>query len=86
MQKRNSILELKLKLVRDSVETLYKQKMFIVDNIAKSSADLARQSSEAEANMMRENDNKEYLISVKKAIKISQTMVDMGLKAITNVS
>jgi len=79
MQKRNSILELKLKLVRDSVETLYKQKMFIVDNIAKSSADLARQSSEAEANMMRENDNKEYLISVKKAIKISQTMVDMGL-------
>lgn len=79
MQKRNSILELKLKLVRDSVETLFKQKMFIVDNIAKSSADLARQSSEAEANMMRENDNKEYLISVKKAIKISQTMVDMGL-------
>lgn len=29
--------------------------------------------------MMRENDNKEYLISVKKAIKISQTMVEMGL-------
>ncbi len=35
---------------------------------------------------MRENDNKEYLISVTKAIKISQTMVDMGLQAINNVS
>lgn len=35
--------------------------------------------------MMSENGNQEYLISVKKAVKISQTMVDLGLNAIQNV-
>ncbi len=36
--------------------------------------------------MMNQNDNKEYLISVKKAVKMSQTMVKLGLQAITQVS
>lgn len=45
--------------------------MFIVENIEKSSKDLARESAQVEANMMSENDNNEYLISVKKAVKIS---------------
>lgn len=36
--------------------------------------------------MMNQNDNKEYLISVKKAVKMSQTMVELGLQAITQVS
>lgn len=58
-------------MVRESVETLYRQKMFIVENIEKSSKDLARESAQVEANMMSENDNNEYLISVKKAVKIS---------------
>jgi hypothetical protein len=31
---------------------------------------------------MNQNDNKEYLISVKKAVKMSQTMVELGLQAI----
>jgi hypothetical protein len=75
-------MELKLRLIRDSVETLYKQKMFIVENIEKSRRDLAKESAQVEANMMSENGNQEYLISVKKAVKISQTMIDMGLNAI----
>ncbi len=77
--KQNSILELKLRLIRDSVETLYKQKMFIVDNIERSSRNLARESAQAEQALMNQNDNQEYLISVKKAVKMSQTMVDLGL-------
>ena len=36
--------------------------------------------------MMNQNDNKEYLISVKKAVKMSQTMVELGLQASTQVS
>ena len=60
--------------------------MFIVDNIEKSSKDLAKESVLVEENMMNENGNKEYLISVSKAVKLSQTMVDMGLQAIANVS
>ena len=36
--------------------------------------------------MMNQNDNKEYLISVKKAVKMSQTMVELGLQAIAEVS
>lgn len=36
--------------------------------------------------MMNQNDNKEYLISVKKAVKMSQTMVELGLQAIAQVS
>lgn len=86
MSKQNAILELKLRLIRDSVETLYRQKMFIVENIEKSSRDLARESQLVEDNMMNENGNKEYLISVSKAVKLSQTMVDMGLQAIAQVS
>ena len=68
------------------METLYRQKMFIVENIDKSSRELASESAQVEANMMNENDNKEYLISVKKAVKLSQTMLDMGLQAIAKVS
>ena len=36
--------------------------------------------------MMNQNDTKEYLISVKKAVKMSQTMVELGLQAIAQVS
>ena len=36
--------------------------------------------------MMNQNDNKEYLISVKKAVKMSQAMVELGLQAIAQVS
>lgn len=86
LAKQNSIIDLKLRLIRDSVETLYKQKMFIVENIERSRRDLARESAQVEANMMSENGNQEYLISVKKAVKISQTMVDLGLNAIQNVA
>ena len=53
--------------------------MFIVENIERSRNELVKESAAVEANMMSENDNKEYLISVKKAVKISQTMVDIGL-------
>lgn len=35
---------------------------------------------------MNQNDNKEYLISVKKAVKMTQAMVDLGLQAIAQVS
>jgi hypothetical protein len=74
---------LKLKLLRDSVETLYKQKMFIVENIERSRDILKRESEQVEENMMKQNDNKEYLISVKKAVNLSKTMLDMGLQAIS---
>jgi hypothetical protein len=60
--------------------------MFIVENIERSRNELVKESAAVEANMMSENDNKEYLISVKKAVKISQTMVDIGLQAISKVS
>jgi|LauGreDrversion4_2_1035121.scaffolds.fasta_scaffold37436_3 hypothetical protein len=59
--------------------------MFIVENIERSRNELVKESAAVEANMMSENDNKEYLISVKKAVKISQTMVDIGLQAISKV-
>jgi hypothetical protein len=36
--------------------------------------------------MMNQNEHKEYLISVKKAVKMSKTMVDLGLEAIAKVS
>ncbi len=74
---------MKLKLLRDSVETLYKQKMFIVENIERSRDILKRESEQVEENMMKQNDNKEYLISVKKAVNLSKTMLDMGLQAIS---
>ncbi len=60
--------------------------MFIVENIDRSSKNLAKESAQVEETMMNQNDNKEYLISVKKAVKMSQTMVELGLQAITQVS
>jgi hypothetical protein len=35
--------------------------------------------------MMKQNDNKEYLISIKKAVKLSKDMLDMGFHAISQV-
>jgi hypothetical protein len=57
--------------------------MFIVENIERSRDILKRESEQVEENMMKQNDNKEYLISVKKAVNLSKTMLDMGLQAIS---
>jgi|Laugresu1bdmlbdd_1035124.scaffolds.fasta_scaffold180655_1 hypothetical protein len=66
-------------MIKETVEILYKQKMFIVENIERSKKNLIKESAQVEETMMNENGNKEYLISVKKAVKLSQTMLDMGL-------
>ncbi len=83
LNKQNSINELKLRLIRDTVDQLYEQKCFVVKNIDKAKENLRRESSVVEQRMMKENDDDEYLISVKKAVKISQAMLEMGMSAIT---
>ena len=42
LTKRNGILELRLRLFRQSVETLYKEKLSIVQNVNKSSEGLEK--------------------------------------------
>lgn len=36
--------------------------------------------------MMNENQNKDYLISVKKAVKQSQSMIELGVNALNKVT
>ena len=44
---------------------------------------LLKESEQVEDKMMKQNDNKEYLISIKKAVKLSKEMLDMGFHAIS---
>lgn len=74
---------MKLRLLKDSVETLYKQKIFIMENIQRSKELLQKETVQVEDKMMKQNDNKEYLISIKKAVKLSREMLDMGFHAIS---
>ena len=74
---------MKLRLLKDSVETLYKQKIFIMENIQRSKELLQKETEQVEDKMMKQNDNKEYLISIKKAVKLSREMLDMGFHAIS---
>ncbi len=83
LQKQNSIGSLKFRLIKDSVETLFKQKIFIMENIERSRVLLLKESEQVEEKMMKQNDNKEYLISIKKAVKLSKEMLDMGFHAIS---
>ena len=83
LQKQNSIGGLKLRLIKDSVETLFKQKIFIMENIERSRVLLLKESEQVEEKMMKQNDDKEYLISIKKAVKLSKEMLDMGFHAIS---
>jgi hypothetical protein len=83
LQKQNSIGGLKLRLIKDSVETLFKQKIFIMENIERSRVLLLKESEQVEEKMMKQNDDKEYLISIKKAVKLSKDMLDMGFHAIS---
>ena len=46
---------------------------------------LLKESEQVEDKMMKQNDNKEYLISIKKAVKLSKDMIDMGFHAISQV-
>ncbi len=84
--KQNNILELKLKFVKESTDTLVKQKKFIMEDTERSKEQLKKESLRIEERMMNENSNKDYLISVKKAVKQSQEMIEMGLQALSNVS
>ena len=83
LQKQNSIGGLKIRLIKDSVETLFKQKIFIMENIERSRVLLLKESEQVEEKMMKQNDDKEYLISIKKAVKLSKEMLDMGFHAIS---
>ena len=56
-----------------------------MENIERSRLMLLKESEQVEDKMMKQNDNKEYLISIKKAVKLSKEMLDMGFHAISQV-
>ena len=60
-----------MKFVKESTETLVKQKQFLVEDLDKSRIMLMNESVSVEQHMLSENSNKDYLISVKKAVKQS---------------
>lgn len=53
LQKQNGIGGLKLRLIKDSVETLFKQKIFIMENIERSRVLLLKESEQVEEKMMK---------------------------------
>ena len=54
-----------------------------MENIERSRVLLLKESEQVEEKMMKQNDDKEYLISIKKAVKLSKEMLDMGFHAIS---
>ena len=86
LTKENTILELKIKYVKESTEILLKQKQFTIDNIEKSVRQLGEEKERVMKMMMDENQNRgDYLISVKKAVGQAQNMLNLGMSALNNL-
>ena len=79
-------MQLKLKYLKQSTETLAKQKVFLAETLAKGKAEILETLMKMENAMLADNNNQAYLVSVEKCIKQAKKMADMGTDALQNIS
>ncbi|CDW76064.1 UNKNOWN [Stylonychia lemnae] len=83
--KQLNIQELKLQLVKEQTENLLNLKTFLIEDIEKSLQILSKQSVTLEEQMVENNpSNNDYLISVKKAVQQSKSMLQLGSQSLNN--
>jgi DNA-binding phage protein len=84
-QHENEALYLRLKYLKQSAETLVRQKNFLMETIEKSREELKHQMEVLEEAMTSQNKSKSYLISVEKATKQTRNMSELGENALSNI-
>jgi len=68
-EKETQIVYLRLKYLRQTAETLFRQKEFLNESLSRSKQEFNNEMGELRDGMLSQNKNKEYLISVEKSIK-----------------
>jgi hypothetical protein len=69
---------LRLRYLRQTAETLYRQKEFLNESLVKAKAEFTHEMTELKDSLLSQNKNHGYLISVAKSIKQTQRMADLG--------
>jgi len=84
--KENSILQMKQKYLKQQTETLAKQKVFMSETINKGRQDIKDEIQKLENAMLADNNNQDYMLSVKKCIEKAKYFADMGNDSLSNLS
>jgi len=85
LRKGVGIMEMKIRYLGESLDTLLKQKQFISNEIGQSMQGMKSNFDALKHNMITSNNNKDYLISVRKAANQAQSILDMGVDALNKV-
>lgn len=86
LEKENNILLLRQKYLKQHTETLAKQKVFLFETLARGKGEIWENLNIIEKKILEDNNNENFLISIRKCFEYANQVADMGTTVLENIS